>query len=79
MVPIRPGEDPSVKTFKEELTRGVVIMYVDDLLLTGWQHRIDAITKALLLKYVVKKSGALPYCKAGESTSGASEGIPALS
>ena len=37
MVPIRRGEDPSVKTSKEELTRGVVITYVDDLLLTGWQ------------------------------------------
>ena len=60
MVPIRPGEDPSVKTSKEELTRGAVITYVDDLLLTGWQHHIDAITKALLAKYVMKKSGALP-------------------
>ena len=55
VVPIRPGEDPSVKTSKEELTRGVVITYVDDLLLTGWQHHIDAITKALLAKYVMKK------------------------
>ena len=55
MVPIRPGEDPSVKTSKEELTRGVVITYVDDLLLTGWQHHIDAITKALL-----EMSGSLP-------------------
>ena len=60
VIPIRPGEDPSVKTSKEELTRGVVITYVDDLLLTGWQHHIDAITKALLAKYVMKKSGALP-------------------
>ena len=46
VVPIRSGEDPSVKTSREELTRGVVITYVDDLLLTGWQHHIDAITKA---------------------------------
>ena len=60
MVPIRPGEDPSVKTSKEELTRGVVITYVDDLLLTGWQHHVDAITKALLAKYVMKRSGTLP-------------------
>ena len=34
VIPLRPGEDPSVKTSKEELTRGVVITYVDDLLLT---------------------------------------------
>ena len=38
----------------------MVITYVDDLLLTGWQHHIDSITKALLTKYVMKKSGALP-------------------
>ena len=57
---MRPGEDPSVKTSKEELTRGVVITYVDDLLLTGWQHHIDAVTKALLAKYVMKRSGVLP-------------------
>ena len=63
MVPIRPGEDPSVKTSKEELTRGVVITYVDDLLLTGWQYHIDSITKALLAKYVMKKSGVLPEGK----------------
>ena len=74
VVPIRPGEDPSVKTSKEELTRGVVTTYFDDLLLTGWQHHIDAITKALLIKYVMKRSGALPYCEAGESMSGASGG-----
>ena len=37
-VPIRPGEDPSIKTSKQELTRGVVITCVDDLLLTGWHH-----------------------------------------
>ena len=43
VVPIRPGEDPSVKTSKEELTRGVIITFVDDLLLTGWQYHIDAI------------------------------------
>ena len=41
-------------TSKEELTRGVIIMYVDDLLLTGWQHHIDAITNAVLAKYVIK-------------------------
>ena len=63
MVPIRPGEDPSVETSKEELTRGVVITYVDDLLLTGWQHHVDAITQALLAKYAMKKSGSLPYEK----------------
>ena len=63
MIPIRPGEDPSVKTSKEELTRGVVITYVDDLLLTGWQHHINSITKALLAKSVMKKSGTLPEGK----------------
>ena len=36
-----------------------MITYVDDLLLTGWQHHIDAITKALLAKYVMRKSGSL--------------------
>ena len=51
---------PSVKTSREELTRGVVITYVDDLLLTGWQYHIDSITTALLAKYVMKKSGSLP-------------------
>ena len=76
MVPIRPGEDPSVKTSKKELTRGVVIAYVDDLLLTGWQHHIDAITKALLVKYVMKKSGALPEGK--PETENSSGGIDFL-
>ena len=63
VVPLRAGEDPSVKASSEEFTRGVVITYVDDLLLTGWQHHIDSITKALLAKYVMKKSGALPAGK----------------
>ena len=78
VVPIRTGEDPSVKTSREELTRGVVTTYVDDLLLTGWQHHIDAITKALLAKYVMKRSGVLPYCEQGESMSRTSEGIDFL-
>ena len=77
MVPIRPGEDPSVKTSKEELTTGAVITCVDDLLLTGWQHHIDAITKALLAKYVMKKSGPLPE-ERPEKGKGASEGIDFL-
>ena len=51
VIPLRAGEDPSVKAPSEEFTRGVVITYVDDLLLTGWQHHIDSITKALLAKY----------------------------
>ena len=76
MIPIRPGEDPSVKTSKEELTRGVMITYVDDLLLTGWQH-IDAITKALLAKYVMKKSGVLPEGKP-EVENDSSDGIDIL-
>ena len=58
VVPIRTGEDPSVKSSSEELTRGVVITYVDDLLITGFQ--CDAIAKALLAKYVMKQSGSLP-------------------
>ena len=78
VVPIRPGEDPSVKTSREELTGGVVITYVDHLLLTGWQHHIDAITKALLARHVMERSGLLPYCVQGEPTSGASEGIDSL-
>ena len=40
VVPMRPGEDPSVKSSSEELTRGVVITYVDDLLFTGFQCHI---------------------------------------
>ena len=78
MVPIRPGEDPSVKTSREELTRGVVITYVDDLLMTGWQHHIDGITQALLVKYVMKRSGFLPYGVQGEPATGRSEGIDFL-
>ena len=58
-VPLRPREDPSVKTSREDLTRGVVITYVD-LLLTGWQHHIDAVNQALLAKDVMKRSGSLP-------------------
>ena len=60
VVPIREGEDPCVKSSGEDLTRGVVITYVDDLLLTGFQCHIDALTKALLAKYVMKRSGILP-------------------
>ena len=63
VIPLRAGEDPSIKAPSEEFTRGVVITYVDDLLLTGWQHHIDSITKALLAKYVKKKSGVLPVGK----------------
>ena len=40
-----------------------MITYVDDLLLTGWQHHIDSITKAPLAKYVMKRSGILPEGK----------------
>ena len=36
-----------------DLTQGVVITYADDLLLTGFQHHIDLLTKALLAKYVM--------------------------
>ena len=67
IVPFRPGGDPHVKTSGDELTQGVVITYVNDLLLTGWQHHSDAITKALLEKYVMKRSGSLPYAVQGET------------
>ena len=46
-----------------------MITYVDDLLLTGWQHHIDSITKALLAKYVMRKSGVLPGGKPDVDTS----------
>ena len=61
VVSFRPGDDPNVKASMD---------------LTGWQHHIDAITKALLLKYVMKRSGLLPYGDQGEKmTDGASESI----
>ena len=48
-------------------------------MLTGWQHHIDAITKAFLAKYVVKRSGFLPYEVQGEaSPESNSEGIDFL-
>ena len=78
VVPIRPGEDPSVKTSKEELTGGVIITYVDDLLLTALQHHIDAITKTLLAKCVMKKSGSLPYGGSEASVKSASNAIDFL-
>ena len=43
-----------------KLTRGVVITYVEDLLFTGFQYHVNAVTKALLAKYVMKQSGILP-------------------
>ena len=76
VIPLHPGEDPSVKTSREELTRGVVITYVDDLLLTGWHHHIYSITKALLAKSVMKKSGSLPEGK--PDAKGSSDGIDFL-
>ena len=54
-----------------------MITYVDDLLLTGWQHHIDAIAKALLAKYVMKKSGVLPEGRP-ETGKNLSEGIDFL-
>ena len=74
-----PGDEPCVKTSGEELTQGVVITYVDDLLLTVWQYHIDAITKALLVKYVMKRSGSLPCDFQWEKpTCSESEGIDIL-
>ena len=69
LVSFRPGDDPSVKTSGEELTRGVAITYLDDLFLTGWQYHLDAITKAVLEKYAMKRSGSLPYDVQGEKPS----------
>ena len=60
VVPMRPGKDPSVKSSQEELTRGIVITYVDDLLFTGFSCHVNAKIKALLAKYVMKQSGILP-------------------
>ena len=54
-----------------------MITYVDDLLLTGWQHHIDAIMKALLAKRVMKKSGSLSE-ERPEKGKSASEGIDFL-
>ena len=44
-------------------------MTLEDLLIAGWQHHIDAITKALLAKYVMKRSGSLPHEDLDEKTS----------
>ena len=60
-VPFRPRGDPHVKTSGDEFTQEVVITCVDDLLLTGWQHHTDAITKALLAKYAMKRSRAFTF------------------
>ena len=62
---MRSGEDPSVKSSQEDLTRGVVITYVDDLLFTGFSYHVNAIFQALLAKYVMKQSGIL-YGSVGE-------------
>ena len=61
------------------MAQGVVTTYVDDLLLTGWQHHITAIAKARLGKHVMKRSGSRPYEIQGEkSTENESEGIDFL-
>ena len=75
----KPGDDPHVKTSGGELTQGVVITHVHDLLIAGWQHHIDAITQALLAKYVMKHSGSLQYGDSEDRSSGIeSEGIGCL-
>ena len=56
----------------------MIIAYVDDLLHTGWRHHIDAITKALLATYVMKKSGSLSYSESEANVNGASDGIDFL-
>ena len=79
VISFRPGDDLHVKASRSEFTQGIVITYVDDLLVTGWQHHIDAITKALMLKYVMKSSGSFLYDEQGEkSTSRESEGVDFL-
>ena len=55
---------------KPELAHGVVITYVDDVLIAGWQHHIDAIAQALLAMYVMKRSGSLPYGDSGIASEG---------
>ena len=65
--------NPHVKTSGDELTQGVVITYVDDLLIAGWQHRIDAITQALPAKYAMKRSGSLQYDDSKRKSSSATE------
>ena len=59
VVLLKPGDDPDHKKSGEEFTQGVVISFVDDLLIVGWQHHIDAVTSALLAKYVMKRSRTL--------------------
>ena len=46
--------------------------------LQGGNTNIDAITKALLAKYVMKKSGSFPYEKSEEVMNNVSEGIDFL-
>ena len=71
VVLLKPGDDPHVG--------GVVITYVDDLLITGWQQLIDAITQTLLAKYVMNRSGSLPYGDSKDKSSGnESEGVDFL-
>ena len=50
---------PELKNSGDEIAQRVVIAYVDDLLIFGWQRQLDAIFSALLAKYVMKRSGAL--------------------
>ena len=59
---LRPNNDLTVVSSGDELTQGLVVTYVDDLLLGGWQHHIDSITKTLLVRYVTKCSGSLHQC-----------------
>ena len=59
-----------IKASGDELTQGVVITYYDDLLIAGWQHHIDAITQALLAKYVMKRSRLLLYGDSKDKPSG---------
>ena len=44
----RPVDDPELRNCGDEPTQGVVITYVDDLMITGRHHHIDAISSALL-------------------------------
>ena len=56
----KPNADPDSEHSGSSFSQGIVITYVDDLLITGWQYHIDSITKLLLAKFVMKSSGKLP-------------------
>ena len=52
VVLFRPGGEPNLQSSCDEFTQGVMIASVDGLLIAGWHHHIDVVTKALVAKYV---------------------------